>query len=74
MPAAEIHPKKKSEILVLHSVLSIKNVQSNPAAKKPLYKPWFAAIDLVWAKSSFGNFLNTLGPLLVHANISNQRK
>ena len=67
-------PKKNNEIFVIQSVLLIKNVQSNPAAKNPLYKPWLAAMALVCAKSSLGNFLNILGPLLVQANISNQRK
>ena len=52
----------------------IKKDQRSPAAKKPLYNPWFAARVFVGSKRSFGNVLNIFLPLVVQANISNQRK
>jgi hypothetical protein len=71
-PATATQPKKKRATLLLQTVSVIKNDQIRPAAKKPLYKPWLPAITLVAGNKSFGKPLNTLGPRVVHANISNQ--
>lgn len=48
--------------------------QSKPAAKKPLYKPWLAAMDFVGSNKWSGKFLNTLLAWVVQTNISSQRK
>src|SRR5690606_6574839 len=65
------HDKKNTRILKLHAVFSIKNDQSIPAAKKPLYKPWLAAKPLVAEKSTSGKApLNTFLPAVSQANIS----
>ncbi len=74
IPAIDTQPKKKMLMLVFQTGSLIKKVHMRPAAKKPLYKPWLAANGLVDLNNSGGNFLNILGPLVVQANISNQRK
>lgn len=51
-------------MLDCHVGLVIKNVQINPAAKNPLYNPWFAANALVGANKSLGNGLKISGPLV----------
>lgn len=51
----------------------MKNVQISPAARKPLYNPWLAAIALVGSNNSEGKPLKIALPLVVQANISNQR-
>lgn len=72
IPAIATHERKKSEMFVFHSGFEMKKLQINPAARKPLYKPWFAAMALVGLNKSFENPRNTFGPLDSHANISNQ--
>jgi len=44
--------------------------QIKPAARNALYKPWLAAIAVVYSNGSEGKLANTLGPRLVQANIS----
>lgn len=73
-PATKIHPRKNREMFLCHCMSQIKNVQSSPAARKPLYRPWLAAITFVLGKRSLSTDWKTLGPRVVHANISNQRK
>lgn len=42
-----------------------------PAARNPLYSPWFAAIATVGSNSSAGRDAKIFGPRSVQANISN---
>jgi len=74
MPAIATQLRKKIEIFAFQKISSIKKVQIRPAAKNPLYRPWFAARDFVGSNMSLGNFLKIFLPLVVQANISNQRK
>lgn len=74
MAATNTQFKTKSAIFLDQISSEIKNVQSNPAAKNPLYKPWLAAIAFVGLNKSLGKLVNTFGAFVVQANISNQRK
>jgi len=62
-------------MFAFQAVSEIKNVQINPAAKNPLYKPWLAANPFVGLNNSSANvFLNTFFPFVSHANISSHKK
>ena len=70
-PAVIMHIKKKIRVF---SFLDNKP-KINPAAKKPLYNPWFAARILVSSANDFDFNPKTLIPLgLVHKNISRIKK
>jgi len=70
-PATNTQARKNMVILLAQAASSIKKFHISPAARKPLYKPWLAAIDLVGVKSSSGNApLKVLRPSVSQANIS----
>lgn len=49
-------------------------LQTSPAARKPLYKPWLAAMPLVGLKSSGGIDLKVRLPTVSQASISMYKK
>lgn len=74
IPATVTQPKKNHATFIHQYGFGINKDQTKPAAKKPLYKPWLAAIFLVFSKKSEEKPVNTFLALVVQTNISNHRK
>lgn len=68
------HKRKKIAIRSAHCVSDMVSDQINPAARKPLYRPWLAASTFVAGNNSAGSDLKTFLPVVSQANISNHRK
>jgi hypothetical protein len=73
MPATAMQLKKKVATNPAHRISVMQSDQINPAAKKPLYNPWLAASFWVGSNKEAGMLLKTLGPRVVHKNISNTK-
>ena len=73
-PATATQIKKNILTFFAQTISEMHNDHINPAAKNPLYNPWFPAITFVASNDSLGNDLKTFGPRVVQANISKYRK
>jgi hypothetical protein len=73
VPARITQARKNRAMFPAHTGFPINKDQIRPAARNPLYSPWFAASTFVLSKSAGSMDVNIRFPVVVHANISTHK-